>query len=428
MTTGRSKILVILFLLWLSTPPFSPGVERFPKPDFQTPYARPELATYPARAPALEYVDAAVLLIALSLASFFAIKLRSRRKLFLTMIFCLVYFGFYRKGCICSIGAMQNVFYALFDAHYIIPYTAIVFFIAPLVFTLFFGRTFCAAVCPLGAVQDVVILHPVHVPARLTKILSIFPYIYFALAALFAACGAGFIICRYDPFVGFFRSGAAFDMVVLGISLLLLGTVIARPYCRFICPYGVLLNWLSRLSWRHVTISPNECNNCRLCEESCPFDAIERPVDAALPAEKRVSEIKRLALVFILLPVIVIGGGWATARLFVPLSRQHFTVSLAEEILLEDSGKQGETSERTRTFRASGKPTEELFSEAAAIRRKFKIGGWFSGGFLGLVFSLKLIALFIRKKRVLYAIDAGSCLSCGRCFLYCPFERVRLEG
>jgi len=417
-------IIFLFFLLpYLN---FSQTIERFPKPDFQSEYQRPVLHAAGARAAVLEYVDVFVLIIVLSLASYFVLRLRSRRKIFLLMIFSLVYFGFYREGCICAVGAVQNVSYALFNPGYIIPVTAVLFFILPLLFALFFGRTFCAAVCPLGAVQDAVVLKPAKVPSWLAGVLGIIPYLYLGLAVLFAAGGAGFIICQYDPFIGFFRFGARFNMIVLGVSMLLLGTVVARPYCRFLCPYGVLLDWMSRLSNRHARITPTECNNCRLCEESCPFGAIKKPVDTVLPGEKRKREIKRLSVLFILLPVIVFAGGWVFSRLHVPLSRQHFVVSLAEEIHLENSGHRKETTEQTRAFRASGKPTQELFAEAAAIRDRFKIGGWFLGGFLGLVVCLKLIGLSMGRKQEEYEIDRGLCLSCGRCFKYCPYEQVRL--
>jgi NosR/NirI family nitrous oxide reductase transcriptional regulator len=421
-----AKFSVVFLLIFLPFLCFSQTVERFPKPDFQTGYQRPSLIAPTPRPPFLEYLDVFVLLAALSLASFFALKLRSRRKIFLLMVFCLIYFGFYREGCVCSIGAIQNVFYALFNANYFIPFTVVAFFVLPLIFTLYFGRTFCAAVCPLGAIQDAVVLKPVKVPAWLAGVLGIIPYIYLGLAVLFAAAGAGFIICQYDPFVGFFRFGATFNMVILGISMLMLGTVIARPYCRFFCPYGVLLDWMSRLSKWHVKITPTLCNNCRLCEESCPFGAIKKPGDKVLPQEKRETEIKRLAILLVLLPVIVIGSGWIFSRLHVPLSSQHSIVSLAEEIHLENTGKRKETTERTRAFRASGQPTEELFSQAAAIQDRFKIGGWILGGFLGLVICLKLIGFSIRRKQVEYEIDTGTCLSCARCFEYCPYEQVRL--
>ena len=36
-------------------------------------------------------------------------------------VVCLAYFGFYREGCICPIGAIQNVAVALVDPHYAVP-------------------------------------------------------------------------------------------------------------------------------------------------------------------------------------------------------------------------------------------------------------------------------------------------------------------
>ena len=106
----------------------------------------------------------ASLLAALSLATYFALVTRSRRNLLLLTIASLFWFGFWRGGCVCPIGATQNVALALFDTTYVVPVTVVVFFTLPLVFTLFFGRTFCALFCPLGAVQELVSLGSVTVP------------------------------------------------------------------------------------------------------------------------------------------------------------------------------------------------------------------------------------------------------------------------
>jgi NosR/NirI family nitrous oxide reductase transcriptional regulator len=404
-------------------------VERFPRPEFQSDYVLPKTTTPNPRSTVLEYVDVLVLIGALGLASYVTLKKRSRNHTFILMIFSLVYFGFWRKGCVCPIGAIQNVTLALFNSTYVIPLVVIAFFVIPLIFTLFFGRTFCAAVCPLGAIQDFVLIRPTKVPAWLSNVLGIFPYVYLGLAIFFAATGAGFIICRYDPFVGFFRFGLNFDMLILGSSFLILGTIVGRPYCQFLCPYGVFLNWMSQLSKRHVTITPNECIQCRLCEESCPFGAIQKPTEAHYP-ETRSQGVRRLAILFALLPLMLVCGGFVGSRLYIPFSRQHVTVDLAEQIRLEDIGVYGDTTEETRTFRATGKPTEELHSEAIAIQNRFKKGGWILGGFIGLVFGLKLVNLSIRRKRVDYEVDKGTCFSCARCFSYCPQERIleQLKG
>jgi ferredoxin len=399
-------VFIVTLFLWLPLSSTPQVQERFPKPDFQTDYTRPDLLTPPPRAQALEYLDLLVLLAALTLATYFAHRLRSRRKLFVLMVLCLAYFGFFRKGCVCPIGAIQNVSLAFFDAAYAIPLTVILFFLLPLAFALFFGRTFW-------------------VPAWLAEVLGVVPYLYLGLAVLFAATGAGFIICRYDPFIGFFRFGASFNMVLFGACMLLLGTVVARPYCRFLCPYGVLLGWMSRISRWHVKITPSECINCRLCEESCPFGAIKKANDTA-PQESRHQQVRRLAVLILLLPLLVAGGGWVVSRVHVPLSRAHFTVSLAEDIMAGKPGHPSDLTDPITAFRASGEPIAELYAEAGQIQRKFKTGGWLLGGFIGLFLGLKMISLSTRRRQLEYDVDSGNCLSCARCFAYCPYEQERL--
>jgi polyferredoxin len=202
-------------------------------------------------------VDIAILVAALSLATYFSLVSRSRRKLLVLTVASLLWFGFYRQGCICPIGATQNVALAAFDATYIVPIVAVAFFILPLVFTVFFGRTFCAAVCPLGAVQELVAVRSVRVPRWLDHVLGLVPYLYLGVAVIFAASGTAFIICRYDPFVAFFRLAGNRNMLIFGGCLLLIGVFVGRPYCRYLCPYGAILRVLARFSKWRVRISPS---------------------------------------------------------------------------------------------------------------------------------------------------------------------------
>ncbi len=394
--------------------------QRFPKPEFETGYQQPRPAMPDPRSVLLEYTDVFVLVAVLLLISWFALKRRSRSGIFLTSVFSLLYFGFYREGCICSIGSIQNVVLALFDPTYTIPLTALLFFLIPLVFALFTGRTFCAGACPLGAIQDIVVLKPIELPKWLQKVLGFIPYLYLGLAVLYAATKSEFIICRYDPFVGIFRFDAEFHMFVLGGLFLLIGIFVARPYCRFFCPYGVLLGWMSGFSSRHLSITPAECIQCKLCVPSCPFGAIDEPI-----AEQgnRKKNVNRLITYVMLLPVWALIGGFAGSLVHVPLSEFNSNVYLAEQIIKHPELKNDQENIDVRTFMTSGKTLDQLVQEARQIQRKFYVGSWILGAFLGLGIGLSLIKLSTFRQRTDYLPDKVNCLSCGRCMDYCPVRK-----
>lgn len=227
----------------------------------------------------LQLLDVGVLAAAMGISSWLVLKRRSRKALVALAIGSLAYFGFYREGCVCPIGSIQNVAVALTDPHYSIPMVVTATFFLPLVMSLFFGRAFCGGVCALGAIQELVVLKPVKVPLRLDRALGLLKYVYLGLALFFAlkpAAARDFVICRFDPFVGFFRRTGAPHMLLIGGAFLLAGMFIGRPYCRYLCPYGALLAWCTRLARRGVSITPNKELDCGLCTEACPYGAIEK--------------------------------------------------------------------------------------------------------------------------------------------------------
>jgi len=393
--------------------------QRFPKPEFDTGYTHPQTTAPSARLIFLEYMDVLVLLVVLSLVTWFVLKKRSRKGVFWISVFSLLYFGFYREGCICSIGAIQNVILGIVDPTYAIPLTALLFFLLPLLFALFFGRVFCGGACPLGAIQDIVAIKPIELPKWIQKVLGLIPYLYLGLATLYVATKSEFIICRYDPFVGFFRLDAPFNMLILGGLFLVVGVFVARPYCRFFCPYGVLLGWMSKFSSKHVTITPAACIQCKLCSNSCPFGAIDEPV---VETGKRRSNVNRLMTYFVILPLWIGIGGFAGSMMHVPLSRFNQSVYMAEQIVEYPEVKNDPDNIDVRTFMSSGESTEQLVLEADAIRNKFYLGGWLLGGFMGLVIGTSLIGLSTFRKREDWEPNKTNCLSCARCLEYCPVK------
>lgn len=418
------------------------GEERFPPPEFTTGYQLPHTAAPAARAAWLAGLDVLLLFIALSLAAYLVLKKRSRVGVFALMLGSLAYFGFYRQGCVCAVGSLQNVAMALGQHQYALPLVVGIFFLLPLIFALFFGRVFCAAVCPLGAAQDVVLLNAKKVPAWLAYPLELLPYLYLGAAVLFAATGSYFLICRFDPFVAFFRFDGEPGMFIFGAAILALATVVARPYCRFLCPYGALLRLLAPLAKWRVSIYPDKCVQCRLCEEACPVGAIRKPAGAneALGTDRR-----QLALLLGLLPLLLLAGGWLGAQSDGVLARLDAQVRLADQLWLENHGKSpaparialaplfgvyqsdADVKNAGSAFRNSGQSAEQLFRQAAAIRAQYRTGSALFGAWFGLLLGISLLNVSLTRRRTDYQPDPASCLSCARCYQYCPREHARLH-
>jgi NosR/NirI family transcriptional regulator, nitrous oxide reductase regulator len=411
-------LIVILLLTWHV---LLVAQDRFPRPEFESGYVYATNQMPHQRALIWEYVDVAVLIGALIMTTWLALKKRSRQGLIWMSVFSLAYFGFYREGCICAVGSVQNVSLALFNPGYTIPLTALLFFIIPLLFALAYGRVFCAGVCPLGAIQELTGIRPLKLPKPVEIILASVPFVYLALAVLFASTNSQFIICRYDPFVGIFRLNAPYTMIVFGVLLLLSGIFVNRPYCRFLCPYGVLLNVFSRFAGKHLTITPAECTNCRLCEECCPYDAIipsnlEQDIE---PVEK---SRKRFVLYFLLIPVFTAFGAFLLYNAAPALAGVNTTVQLAKEIRNEKKSGIESLSKAVIAFKESGKTETQLFDEEEKIIGRFrKVSPW-AGMFLGLSLGIAMVSLTIRTRRSEYKPEQGKCYSCGRCFKFCPIK------
>jgi ferredoxin len=413
------QLVIAALLVWHSVA--YAQQQRFPRPEFESGYEFPTNQYVNQRGPGWEYMDVAVLVAALALTSWFALVKRSRQGLVWMAVFSVAYFGFYRQGCICAVGSVQNVSLALFNEGYSMPLPVLLFFIIPLVFALFSGRVFCAGVCPLGTIQELVGFKQIKVHRNVERILGALPFIYLGLAVLFAATESQFLICRYDPFVGIFRLDAPYTMIIFGSLLLVTGIFVNRPYCRYLCPYGVLQNIFSRFSFRHLSVTPAECRVCRLCEPSCPYDAILKsdPVkkDEAVPVSDNKSKWYAL-----LIPVMAIAGAVILYNLSPVLSNVNSKVMLAKDIRMEKEKNIPAVSKAAAAFYSSGKTEEELYLEESTIKGRFAKGAPWVGLFLGASLGTGLFAGTVRRRRDGYMPDRGRCYSCGKCFKYCPVK------
>lgn len=398
------------------------GEFKFPPPEFETNYVMPVMQKPPARPEWLAYLDILLLVGVILLSAWASLKRRSRNIIILISMFSLFYFGFYKEGCICPIGAVQDVALALTNPQYYMPFSAVLIFIIPLTSALFFGRAYCGGACPHGALQDLLLLKEIKIPRWLDRSLSMIAYIYLGLAVLFAVTDSAFLICKYDPFVPFFRLTGPFYMFITGGIFVLLSLFIGRPYCRFICPYGALLKPLSLVSREKVTITPGKCIVCNLCEDSCPFGAINKPEK---PAKRKLKNGIFIPLMFIL---ALLAGGFLGNYTGGFCASYNKDIKMAKEIHAYNEGKleSGSLSDYALEYLKGGESSELIYNRAAGIRNKFKTGGAVLGVWVIFVMGLQLLYSVRKPKREIYEPDGARCLSCGRCFMDCPIERQEL--
>ncbi len=395
------------------------GEARFPKPDFTSGYQYPEIFHGVPMENLWNIVDIVLLVAMMSVVVWAAYKKRSRAVIYSTSIVSVLYFGFFRSGCVCSVGSIQNVILAIADSSYNLPWYVALLFIVPIIFAVLFGRVFCSGVCPLGALQELVNVRNFRLSRAVSLTLSIIPWIYLAFTILYAATRSQFLICRLDPFVGIFRMGGDLGMIVFGVLLLVLSVFVGRPFCQFLCPYGAILSVFSSLSWKKIDITGKACINCALCGKACPVDAIRAPQSSKMK-EARSTGVRRILLFAVLMPLFTVTGAFLVGQNSDALSRAHKSVYLYEMIQEKAANPEMEEPLEVETFNAMGGNIEELKAEVDVIRKNYSFYSYLAGALIGFVIAFKLVKLSLKRSRRTYDVDSARCTMCGKCFNYCP--------
>ena len=201
------------------------------------------------------------------------------------LAFSVIYLGFITKGCPSPVGSIQQIpiFYSEIVKGNALDW--IVVFITPIVFTIFFGRIFCGAVCPFGALQE--FIHKIGALLKLNGsignkadiVLKNFRYVtLLGLIFLSVVTGTAWF-CKFDPFASVFSFQWSLISIIAAAILLLVSFVFSRPFCRYVCPYGILLGLVSKLVLVFKMKNLNKwCKKCTICQKNCPVGAVQKGV------------------------------------------------------------------------------------------------------------------------------------------------------
>jgi len=160
-------------------------------------------------------------------------------------------------------------------------------FIAIILMSLVFGKSFCSWLCPIGFLSELIgdfgekiFKRKFHLPKWLDYPLRSIKYLLlgFLFYAVFILMGIAtvkaFLNSPYNQVADlkmfyFFADISRTALIILAV-LLLLSIFIRNFWCRYLCPYGALLGLISFLSPNKIKRNKVNCIDCGLCNKACP--------------------------------------------------------------------------------------------------------------------------------------------------------------
>ena len=119
-----------------------------------------------------------------------------------------------------------------------------------LIIPMISGRNFyCTFVCPFGAMQELfgrIPLPKKNFPAKFMKGVSIFKVVLLVAVYVLMIFKVVTDLTVAEPFSAFKFNAAALPSLVIAASFLIVSLFVNRPWCRFFCPTGTLLNMFAK--------------------------------------------------------------------------------------------------------------------------------------------------------------------------------------
>ena len=160
-------------------------------------------------------------------------------------------------------------------------------FLAIILMSFVFGKSFCSWMCPIGFVSELVadfgekifkrrlkLPKFLDYPLRSLKYLMLGFLVYSVMFLMTPMAIKYFLDSPYNIVADikmyyFFAKISQTSLIVISI-LFILSIFIRNFWCRFLCPYGAFLGIFSLLSPNKIQRKTSSCIDCGLCNKACP--------------------------------------------------------------------------------------------------------------------------------------------------------------
>lgn len=191
------------------------------------------------------------------------------------LIASIAYLGFYEGSCLCPNGSLQNIFLFLGQSKlasiglYLLEISVLLGII------FMFGNLYCGWICHKGGVQEF-LFRPrwaVRLPQRLDNILRHGRTALLIFVIFYPLIAHQKFFNKIDPFKALFNLRASIGLLILLAMTLVASVFIYHPFCRYVCPFGVVASWVNAAGLFRIKAGEG-CVACRLCVKACPTGAL----------------------------------------------------------------------------------------------------------------------------------------------------------